>query len=282
LLPEGVVKLKKISIISPIFENVNRIPESMRGVVELFKDKYDFEVFYYYQGLLPKVDTDYRFNFIDVKDCKNFNECVTDGFARVTGDCVIVANLDDVDFKDFITKLVVEWEAKAQVVLVQKEKDNSFWGKVKNFFVKIGRKMYDILLSLFGLSSDFHAFRNFQLFSREVVEVINAFPEKNYYLRNFDCWVDYRVSVLYSNKKVKVKNGSKVLNRDFGFFLSSMILMICTILLITLGSAQVDVGAKSTFMLIGISLCVALGGFGLFSLFRWVVNLKTKIEVEYN
>lgn len=275
--------MKKVSIISPVFDKIYKIPETMNSLLSFFKGKYDFEVYYYYNGELSKeVMQDYHFNFVKIGKNNNFNDCVADAFNRVNGDCIIVADLNDIDYQDYIHKLLVEWEAKSQIVLVKKQKSETFWGKIGNFFAGIGRKVYDFMLSFAGLNSDFHAYKNFQLFAKEVVEVIKSFPDRNYYLRNFDCWVDFRVSVLYANKKVKVKNKQKVFNRELIFALSSFGLMLATILLLVFGRAQVAQSSIVVFTLIGIGLSACLGIFAFYNLFWWFICRKTCLERNHN
>ena len=271
--------MKKVSIISPIYENIFRLPEVSRELVTFFKDKYDFEIFCYYKGTLPKdLIEDYRFNFLKIENNQNFNECIVDGFDRVDGDCVIIADINNTNYMDYITKLLVEWEAKAQIVLVKKNIKSGFWGKIKQFFVNIGNKITDMLLSFAGLNCDLHAYKNFQLFSKEVVQVIKSFPQKNYYLRNFDCWVDYRVSIIYSNDKVHVKNKIKNFTNDLIYCLISFVLMLTSVLLVSVGKAYVDKTAQPAFVFIGAGLSVGLTAFSLYFLYRWIVYKKTLIN----
>lgn len=273
--------MKKISIISPLFDKVLRIPNVANELLEFFKDKYNFEVYFYHSvDLNENLVDDYHFNYLKITDGQNFNDCIIDGFNRVNGDCVIVADLNNVDYLDYIIKLLVEWEAKAQVVLVKKHQPNNFWGKIKKFFAKITHKLYDYLLGFVGLNSDFCAYKNFQLFGKEVVEVIKSFPEKNYYLRNFDCWVDFRVSVLYTNKKVKVKNKTKLFTRDLAYCLCSLALTASSILLVTLGGKFVPQTSIATFILIGVGLSVCLGVFSLFCLYRWFLYKQTLLKIN--
>ena len=272
--------MKKISIISPVFKNVLRISNVNVELLSYFKDKYNFEVFYYYTGdLKNSIKDDYHFKYIKI-DNQNFNDCVVDGFNRADGDCVIVADLNNADYLNYIIKMLMEWETKAQVVLVKKNNSTSFWGKIKNFFAKIGQKIYDLLLSFVGLNADFCVYKNFQLFSREVAEVIKSFPQKNYYLRNFDCWVDYRVSILYTNKKVKVKNKTKIFTKDLIYCFCSLFLMVSSIVLVCLGKNAVAKTNMSTFILIGVGLSVCLGVFSLFCLYRWFIYKKTLLKMN--
>ena len=158
--------MKKISIISPVFENVNRISETITGIIDFFKDKYEFEVFYYHTVELPEnLIKDARFIFTRVDKKKSHDDCITDGFDKATGDCVIVADLNNVEYKDYLLKMLVEWENKAQIVLLKRDKASmSFWQKIGNFFAGIGRKIAKMFTGFANLSKSFEAEKTFQLF----------------------------------------------------------------------------------------------------------------------
>ena len=271
--------MKKVSIISPVYENVNRIAQTCSGLLELFKDKYDFEVLYYHSVDLPEeTPTDSHFIFYKIEDGQDFNQCVTDGFNKANGDCLIVANLDDVDYKDYIVNLLVEWENKSQIVLTKKEEPKrNIFQKIGHFFVRCFQKLSDKILSWFQLCKDFRAMRTFQLFSDNVADVIREFPEKNYYLRNFDCWVDFRVSVLRSKRDIKVKDHSKSLNGNFALFAVSLLMFLGMIFTLIFTSGLIETTKRSMFLLIGIGLTVLFAVVCVFEFLKWFVYKKTKI-----
>lgn len=276
--------MKKISVISPILDQVNRISETMKGILELFKDKYDFEVLYYYCGKLPSdLPEDSSFQFIETKPDTSFDDCVTMGFEKAIGDCVVVADLNNLNYKDYLTKLILEWEANAQIVLVKQEKKlDTFWKKVGNFFVNIKNKMYDLIIGLSNLNKDFKAYKTFQLFTREVADVIKEFPQKNYYLRNFDCWIDFRVSVLTSKEPEKNYKKIKVFDDEFIGFLCFSTIFIGILLLVCLSSKLVNVGSRSLYILIGIGLMVASLVFGIYNLHKWFLHRTTRLFANTN
>ncbi len=272
--------MKKVSIISPVFENLNRLGQTINGLTEFFKDKYDFEVLYYYSGELPAdAPTDSHFMFYQIEKGQSYNDCITDGFEKANGNCVIVADLNDLNYKDYLLKLLVEWENKAQIVLIKKEKEKqNFFQKIGNFFGKIFRKLGDLLVGVAGLNKDFRAMRTFQLFADNVVEVIKEFPQKNYYLRNFDCWVDFRVTVLYSNEILKVKNHEKVFNKNLFFGCTSLLLSLAMLFVLIFTSKLIDATNRSMYVLIGIGLMIVFAVIGLYNLYKGFVYKKTKIK----
>lgn len=276
--------MRKISIIAPILNNFNRVEETMSGILELLKDKYEFEVFYYYCGKLPKdLATDTNFLFLETSPDKTFDDCVTMGFEKADGDAVIVADLNNVNYKDYITKLILEWEVNAQVVLVKKEKKiTTFWQKVGDFFVKLKNKFYNFMVGLGGLNKDFMAFRTFQLFSREVAEVIKEFPQKNYYLRNFDTWIDFRVSVLIAKEDSKLEQKEHIVDDKFIMFLCFSSVFIGLLLLVCFTARLVNAQSRSLYVLIGIGLMIASLVIGLYNLYKWFIHKKTKLPYVQN
>ena len=272
--------MKKVSIISPVFDNLNRLGQTINGLTEFFKDKYDFEVLYYYSGELPKdAPSDSHFMFYKIEKNQSFDDCVTDGFAKANGNCVIVADLNDLNYEDFILKLLVEWENKAQIVLIKKEKKKqNIFQKIGGLFAKMFRKLGDFLIGIAGLNKDFRAMRTFQLFAENVVEVIKEFPQKNYYLRNFDCWVDFRVTVLYSNQIVKVKKHERRSNKYSAFSCISFFLCLAMLFVLIFTSNLIKPENRSMYMLIGIGLMVVFAVIGFYNLFKWFIFKKTKIK----
>jgi hypothetical protein len=275
--------MKKISIISPVFDNVNRLGQTINGLVEFFNDKYDFEVLYYHSVDLPaELTSDSHFMFYKIKKGQSFDDCVTDGFSKTNGNCVIVADLNSLNYKDYLLKMIVEWENNAQVVLIKKEKEEmNFFQKIGKFFGSIFGKLYDLLLGLVGLNKDFRAMRTFQLFSENVAEVIKEFPEKNYYLRNFDCWVDYRVTVLYSKDFEKVKRHQKVANINFFLYITSFLLFFGLLFTTIFTTNLIDVSSRSMYVLIGVGLMAVFFVFGLYNLFKWFIFKKTHLTSSF-
>ncbi len=274
--------MKKVSIISPVFENVNRISETVTGLIEFFKDKYEFEVFYYHSIDLPEnLMTDARFIYTKVDKNISHDDCVLDGFEKASGNCVIVADLNNVEYKDYLLKLLVEWESKAQIVFVKRDKKSfNFWQKIGNFFAEIGRKIGNMFLGFAGLSKKFGAENSFQLFASNVVELIKQFPEKNYYLRNFDCWVDFRVSVIYTKSKLSVKRRQKKSTGSLWGFIVSTLLFGGLLTAIILTNKLITEANRSMFFIVGTGLLVVFGLFGIFNLYRYVIYRMTNLKSQ--
>lgn len=255
----------------------------MSGLIDFFKDKYQFEVFYYHTVELPQgITEDPKFIFSKIDKNKSHDDCVTDGFEKATGDAVIVADLNNVNYQDYIRQLLIEWENKAQIVLMKKEKQKkNFWQKIGSFFVKIGHAISNMFTSFANLSKDFRAMRTFQLFARNVADVIKEFPEKNYYLRNFDCWVDFRVTIVYIDKKIKVTRKQKKSTADLWSFIVSSLLLCGTVVSLMLFANKIPEANRLIFTVLGIGLACAFFILAMFGLFSYVVYRKTNLAHKY-
>ena len=120
--------------------------------------------------------------------------------------------------------------------------------------------------------------RDFQLFSENVVEVIKEFPEKNCYLRNFDCWVDFRVTILWTEKIKKVKRHEKVWTGNFITFWCSFAIFLGLLFTVIFTNKLVDISKRPTYILLGIGLMIVAFIFAIYNLYKWFIFRKTKIK----
>lgn len=280
--------MKKVCIISPVFDNIYRIPQTIAELDEFFKDKYNFEVLYYYSKPLPdSLPKDERFSFYKIKDGQSFDDCVTDGFEKCDANCVIVADLSNINYKDYLLKMLVQWENNSQIVFLKKDDTrNTFFKKIGGFFVDLWQKIYTFILGLAGLCKDLGGCRSFQLFSERVVAVIKEFPQKNCYLRNFECFVDYKTTYLYTTQILKTKKHNKIWTLDFILAVSSFFAFLALLLVVIFTAKLINGTNQTMYVLIGVGLMVACVAFGLLNLFRWFIyqktNLKAKTDNKYN
>ena len=186
------------------------------------------------------------------------------------------------DYLEYIQDLLLEWESRAEVVLTkyQDDKKLNFIQKVGRFFVNLFEKFQNWVLSVAGLTKDYKALRTFQLFDRNSSDLIKEFPAKNYYLRNFDNWKDYRVAVLKTKEDVKVDRHDKVWTPDLIVSTVSFGVAFVMILVLALTAGSVANSNRAMYTLIGIGLIIAAFLFGLRNLFFWFIFRKTRIKRE--
>jgi dolichol-phosphate mannosyltransferase len=119
---------------------------------------------------------------------RNFGHqiAVSAGLYHATGDAVVVMDADLQDPPEQICRLLEQWRAGFQVVYAvrTKREDN----RLKQFFAW---SFYRILSHAVPFNVPLDA-GDFCLLDRRVVEVMNALPERNRYLRGLRAWSGFR------------------------------------------------------------------------------------------
>ena len=272
--------MKKISIIAPVFEKVSKLIQVVSELDNFLKDKFDYEVFCYYRAQLPgKAQTNQKFVFLRIEEGRSFDDCVTDGFSKADGDCIIVADFNNDNYLDYLKNLLEQWGRNADVVLVKKDdKHLNLFQKIGKLFKRLFKKIEGMFLGFANLAKDYEASRTFQLFSKNVCEIIKEFPEKNHYLRNFDCWGDYRVAVIRTTENIKVARHEKKWTADLTWSLLMSIVAVGVLIAMIFTTGLVPIKNRAMFLIVGVGIIVAFAVFGLYNLFLWYVFRKTKIS----
>jgi len=152
---------------------------------------------------------------------RNFGQhyAITAGLAHATGDWVVVMDCDLQDVPEEIEKLYHKALEGYDVVLAQRtsRKDSFF----KRFF---SRSFYRVLSYLSGVKYDSRV-ANFGIYKREVIDTINALPEKNRYFPSMIKWVGYKQTGVEVNHSERVEGASsynfkKLLNLSLDIVLS--------------------------------------------------------------
>ena len=211
--------MKKISFVSAI-NDFNFIVENMSDLNDLMNNKYNFEVFFVHDKYLPKELSSTRYyTFIQAPLNASYSDKLVLGFEQANGECVLIVDFKNKNWKDYVVKLLVEWENGASIVLTKNAvKKTNFWQKVKNFFEKIKNAVYNSILLILGFNKDLLCFDTFQLFSENVYTMIKNFPHKNRYLRNFDCWIDQTTTIIYTQEKINIDKELPHWSKNLTFF----------------------------------------------------------------
>jgi polyisoprenyl-phosphate glycosyltransferase len=124
-----------------------------------------------------------------VSFARNFGHqvAVTAGLNFVRGKAIVVMDADLQDPPELILSMIEKWRTGYQVVYAQRtSRKKETW--LKRFtayaFYRILRKLADV-----DIPSDTG---DFCLMDRQVVDVLNAMPERNRYIRGLRAWVGYR------------------------------------------------------------------------------------------
>ena len=137
---------------------------------------------------------------------RNFGHqaAVTAGLKEATGDAIIIIDADMQDPPELIKDMVKLWEEGNDVVYAVRQKR-----KGESMFKVLSAKMfYKILYSL----SDVDIPRDtgdFRLADKKVVDVINALPEHNKYLRGLFSWVGFKQEPLKYTREERIAGKTK-------------------------------------------------------------------------
>ena len=259
--------MKKITIIAPFLFGLENLDQLSRQIAELARNKYDYKVVCFVPEE-PKQFDDGHFDFQKVDESVSFDDCVTKGFESEIFDAVLVLDESQPNCCQIAGEMLERWENGADIVLAKNDK-------------KIGlfKKLYSAILKIAKLGSDFFANKNFGLFSSNVAKIIKSFPSKNYYLRNFDCWVDYKIDFVTDKMQSKAKTKLPVFNQYMVLFLCSMFVFLLSLTLVCALSSLVPAQNQSTFVLVGLCLMVASICFGLYNLYLWLIRRKTRLDL---
>ncbi|MEM7716945.1 MAG: glycosyltransferase family 2 protein [Cyanobacteria bacterium P01_A01_bin.68] len=188
------------SIIIPIYNEEENIPELYRRLENVIKQlNGEAELIFIDDGsrdnslkLIRQIyERDYRFNYISL--ARNFGHqiAVTAGLNNVRGQAVIVMDADLQDPPELILKMIEKWRQGYQVVYAQRlsRKKESILKRFTAYaFYRILRRLADV-----NIPPDTG---DFCLMDREIVDILNAMPERNRYIRGLRAWVGFRQTAI--------------------------------------------------------------------------------------
>lgn len=271
--------IKKISIISPL-NNFIDIPSKMIELDNLLLNKYDYEVIFVYDRYLPKeLNSSPKYSFVQTKLTATYDEKITIGFEKITGVCALIVDFNQINWKEYLIKMLVEWENGANIVLTKNApKKINFLHKIFQFFKKIFYSVYNKILSGLEFGKDLNCFDTFQLFDEPVYKIIKEFPEKNLYLRNFDCWIEYKTVILQTEEKIKVNKELKPWSLNLTkFSIFSAIALSYVILMIVSFPLFQAKNAVFTYISMSFLILFMLMFFSLYYLFLHFLQRRTGI-----
>ena len=184
------------SIVIPIFneeENIDEMYRRLTGVMQQLDG--ESELILVDDGSSDRSlsyirefhNCDSRIRYISF--ARNFGHqvAVTAGLNFVRGKVAVVMDADLQDPPELILAMIEKWRQGYQVVYAQRisRKKESWFKRLMAYgFYRILRRLADV-----DIPSDTG---DFCLMDRQVVDVLNAMPERNRYIRGLRAWVGYR------------------------------------------------------------------------------------------
>ncbi len=184
------------SIVIPIFneeENIDEMYRRLTGVMQQLDG--ESELILVDDGSSDRSLSSIReFHRYDsriryISFARNFGHqiAVTAGLNFVRGKVAVVMDADLQDPPELILAMIEKWQQGYHVVYAQRtsrQKENWFKRLMAYVFYRVLRRLADV-----DIPSDTG---DFCLMDRQVVDVLNAMPERNRYIRGLRAWVGYR------------------------------------------------------------------------------------------
>lgn len=189
--------MKKISVVVPMYYEEEVAQESYNRLSKVCKsiENYEYEIIFINDGsqdktleILEKIASNDK-NVKVISFSRNFgHQCaVTAGLKYVTGDAIVIIDADLQDPPELIPEMLKLWEQGNEVIYGKRKKrdgESKFKLLTASMFYKTLNALSDV-----EIPKDTGDFR---LVDRKVVDVINALPEHNKFLRGLFSWVGYK------------------------------------------------------------------------------------------
>jgi len=152
---------------------------------------------------------------------RNFGHqiAVTAGLRFAQGDAVIVLDSDLQDPPELIPKMVDKWHDGYQVVYAQRTARQQE-GPTKKLFAYVFYRILRVLTDV-DIPADTG---DFCLMDRQVVEVLNALPERGRYLRGLRAWIGFRQTAVPFEREPRFAGEVKyTFRKSFGLALNGIV-----------------------------------------------------------
>lgn len=184
----------ELSVVLPIYNEEETIPELHRRLNEVLSPLESYEVIFVNDGSADRsVEIISELRAIDphiklVNLSRNFGHqaAITAGIDHSGGRAVILMDADLQDPPELIPQLLEQWRTGAEVVFaVRKKRQESFLKRGAYF------TFYRLLQLISNIDIPLDS-GDFCLMDRKVVNQIKALPEKNRFLRGLRSWIGYK------------------------------------------------------------------------------------------
>lgn len=206
----------RLSLVIPVFNEQDTIPELDRRLRELFADLPhvgdSWEVVFVEDGssdnsrqLLEKMaEVEPRYRLIAF--ARNFGHqfAITAGVDHAEGEAVVVMDADLQDPPHVVAEMLASYRAGFDVVYgVRKKRKGETWFKRTTASI-----FYRLIRSITGVSIPLDA-GDFRLMSRAVVLTLRALREQHRFVRGMVAWVGFKQTAVYYNRDARFAGTTK-------------------------------------------------------------------------
>lgn len=180
--------------IAHLYDRISKVMDLMDGNVELIlvndgsKDQSAYMI-----RELRRIDK--RVSYLSF--ARNFGHqiAVTAGINKARGQAIIILDADLQDPPELITEMVEKWKQGYQVVYAKRnQRQKETW--LKRFTAYV---FYRILKNLADVDIPTDT-GDFCLIDRKVVDILNAMPERNRYIRGLRSWIGFRQTAVFFDR----------------------------------------------------------------------------------
>jgi glycosyltransferase involved in cell wall biosynthesis len=143
------------------------------------------------QKLDSIAQSDVRFKALHFSRNFGHQAAVTAGLHVAAGDCVVVMDADLQDPPEMIVAMLEKWREGFEVVYAQKERregQSALLRGTQYLYYRLLRRLTDV-----DVPPDTG---DFCLMDRQVVDLLNAMPERNRYVRGLRAWLGFRQTAI--------------------------------------------------------------------------------------
>lgn len=189
--------MKKISVVIPMYNEEEVVETSYLKIWKVLEKlkQYDYEIIYTNDGskdktlaLLQKIAQENEKVKI-LSFSRNFGHqaAVSAGIQYVTGDAIVIMDADLQDPPELLPEMIALWEEGNEVIYGQRRSR-----KGESAFKLLTAKMFYTTLNALSDVEIPKDTGDFRLVDRKVIDVINAMPEHNKFLRGLFSWVGFK------------------------------------------------------------------------------------------
>ena len=206
--------MKKISVVIPMYyeeQVANECYKRVKNVLENIEN-YEHEIVFINDGskdnTLPILEeiASKDSNVKVISFSRNFGHqaAVTAGLKEVTGDAIVIIDADLQDPPELISEMLKHWEEGYEVIYGKRKTR-----KGESAFKLLTAKMFYKTLNALSDVEIPRDTGDFRLVDRKVVDVINALPEHNKFLRGLFSWVGFKQTPFEYERKERFAGKTK-------------------------------------------------------------------------
>ena len=211
-----------ISVIVPVFNEEQNIEPLAKKITHVLKPYSQYELIFIDDNTPNNVQNlaKANANIKLVSFVRNLGHqmALSAGYQHAKGDCVISLDADMQDPPELIPELIASWRKGVKIVYAKREKRDE--GFFKQFTAHIFYRLINMLSDI-QIPMDVGDFR---LLDREVVDLLNKFPEKSRFLRGLVAWGGFTsTSIMFNRGKRLSGHTHYPFSKMFNFALDGIV-----------------------------------------------------------